>query len=98
MELIFNTNDQSAEMKDAIRCQKNLYNIPKGSFPLARDLGLSWDLLSQPTPEAENEFAAEVVAQTQKYEPRVTIRSCVFQEDERSGTVVAIIEQGRSQV
>lgn len=96
MDLVFNTNDQSEEMKDAIRCQKNLYNIPKGSFPLARDLGLSWDILSQPTSEAESEFAAEVVVQTQKYEPRVTIRSCVFQEDEKSGTVTAVIEQGMS--
>lgn len=95
MDLIFNTNDQSTEMKDAIKCQKNLYNIPKGSFPLARDLGLSWDLLSQTTPEAESEFAAEVVSQTQKYEPRVVIRSCRFEENAETGEITAIIEQGR---
>ncbi len=96
MELVFNTDDQSEEMKDAIRCQKNLYSIPKGSFPLARDLGLSWDLLSQSTPEAESEFAAEVVGQTQKYEPRVTIQSCSFDADTESNTLTAIIEQRRS--
>lgn len=96
MDLIFNTDDRSTEMNDAIRCQKNLYNIPKGSFPLARDLGLSWDLLSHPTPEAESEFAAEIVEQTQKYEPRVTIRSCSFEENAEDGEITAIIEQGRS--
>lgn len=95
MELVFDTNDQSEDMKDAIRCQKNLYNIPKGSFPLARDLGLSWEMLNQPTPEAENEFAAEVVEQTQKYEPRVVITSCTFEEDPREGLIRAVIEQGR---
>lgn len=98
MDLVFSTDDASEEMKDIIRCQRNLYNIPRGTFPLARDLGLYWGILSQPTPDAENDFAVEVVGQTQKYEPRVTIRSCVFQEDERSGTVTAIIEQERSQV
>lgn len=93
MELVFNTSDQSAEMKDVIRCQKNLYSIPRGSFPLARDLGMSWGLLSEPTPEAESEFAAELVGQTQKYEPRVVIQSCRFEEGD--GKITAIIEQGR---
>lgn len=96
MELVFATDDRSKEMADAVRCQKNLYNIPKGSFPLNRELGLSWDLLSNATPEAENQFAAEVVEQTQKYEPRVIITSCTFEEDPREGAVTAVIEQRRS--
>lgn len=95
MDLVFSTDETSEEMKDIIRCQKNLYNIPRGSFPLARDLGLSWDLLSQATPDGENEFAVEVVSQTQKYEPRVVITSCTFEEDPDSGTIRAVIEQER---
>jgi len=96
MDLVFSTDDTSEEMKDIIRCQRNLYNIPRGTFPLARDLGLSWGILSQPTPDAENDFTVEVVGQTQKYEPRVTITACTFTEDSREGTLTAVIEQERA--
>ena len=95
MELVFSTDDTSEEMKNIIRCQKNLYNTPRGTFPLARDLGLSWGILSQPIPEAENDFAVEVVEQTLKYEPRVAITACLFSEDPDTGTLTATIEQER---
>ena len=96
MDLVFFTVDTSEEMKDIIRCQRILYNITRGTFPLARDLGLSWGILSQPTPDAENDFTVEVVGQTQKYEPRVTITACIFEEDIKDGTLTAVIEQERA--
>lgn len=95
MLLAFETEDAGEEMHDIIRCQRNLYNIPRGTFPLARDLGLSWDLLAEPTPESENEFTTELVEQTQKYEPRVAIEACSFETDADTGEMKAVIEQRR---
>lgn len=96
MRLIFETEDKSEEMRDILRCQRNLYSIPQGTFPLARDMGLPWELISEPVLEAENDFATAVIDQTQKYEPRVSVTACTFEEDPETGDLEATIEQKRA--
>lgn len=78
------------EMQDICRCLTNLLNIPSGSIPLSRGMGVDWSVLSKIPPELENDLATEIVEKIETYEPRVSVEKVEFTYDS-SGTVTANI-------
>lgn len=50
----------------------------KGSVPLDRDFGLSWDFIDLPITEAMQHMVAEIGQQLEKHVPRIRVRDIVF--------------------
>lgn len=54
----------------------------KGSVPLDRDFGLTWDYVDLPLPEAMPYMISEIAVQLEKYVPRIRVRDILFQSDD----------------
>ena len=50
-----------------------IISTPKGSVPLDRDFGVSWQAVDAPTPQAKAGLIAEIFRQVEKYEPRARV-------------------------
>jgi phage baseplate assembly protein W len=50
----------------------------KGSVPLDRDFGLSWDVVDMPMPEALPYLVAEIGRALERHVPRVRVRDIGF--------------------
>jgi len=87
----FEIQNYSGDTQDLLRSIYNLLSIPKGSIPLAREMGVSWGSLSQIPPDMENDIAVEIVEVLEQYEPRVAVDEITF-EYPSDGEVVAIIK------
>ena len=57
---------------------RTLLNTRKGSVPLDRDFGISWDCIDQPIPEARQLLVSEVAQALKTYVPSVTLKSIEF--------------------
>ena len=90
----FTSNDNSHEMKDIIQCLTNLFNIPRGSIPLSRGMGMNWRFLSQIPPDLENDMATDLIEQVAEYESRVAVSEVVFENVEGTTTVGIVLEKG----
>ena len=53
----------------------------KGSVPLDRDFGLSWDVIDLPLPEVRPLLVAEIGQSLERYVPRIRVRSVTFKTD-----------------
>lgn len=53
----------------------------KGSVPLDRDFGISWDNVDQSLPAAKMLMRSEVIDAIERYEPRAKVTSVDFAED-----------------
>lgn len=82
------------EMEDIRANIDHLLSTPKGSVPLARDLGVSWRNLSEITPDLENEYAVEIVSLIERYEPRVSVEQVAFEYDAEGRVLVKIVLEG----
>ena len=80
-----NLQDSDEQMRDICKSLKNLINIPRGSIPLARGMGLGWENLSEVPEDMESEYTVDAVQQFAKYEPRVSLREIEF-DHETNGT------------
>lgn len=87
----FNIQGYSDETQDMMRSIYNLLSIPKGSIPLAREMGISWGNLSKIPPDMENDIAVEIVELLEKYEPRAAVEEITF-EYNSDGEVYATIK------
>ena len=56
-----------------------LLSTRKGSVPLDRDFGVSWDFVDSPINEAKPAIIAELVMQLQKYIPRIKVTGIEFE-------------------
>ncbi|MBD5640943.1 MAG: GPW/gp25 family protein [Desulfovibrio sp.] len=54
----------------------------KGSLPLDRDYGLTWEYVDLPMPEAMPYMISEIAVQLEKYVPRIKVRDIVFKSDD----------------
>lgn len=54
----------------------------KGSVPLDRDFGLTWDYVDLPITEAMPYMVAEIGQQLEKYVPRIRVRDISFSSTE----------------
>lgn len=59
-----------------------LLSTRKGSVPLDRSYGLTWDYVDLPMPEAMPYMIAEIASQLEKYVPRIRVRDIVFRSDD----------------
>lgn len=59
--------------REVRRCLSVLYGTRAGSVALDREFGLSWEGLDRPMEAAKAFLSAEIIAKTQRYEPRVRV-------------------------
>ena len=67
----------------------------KGSVPLDRDFGVSWQMVDQPTPRARAELTAEIFQAVSKYEPRARVTRVEFDQtadDEMDGILTPRVQ------
>ena len=53
----------------------------KGSVPLARDFGLSWELIDLPLPESRPLLVAEIGRGLERCVPRIKVKNVTFRTD-----------------
>lgn len=93
--MVFNfiSNDKSEELNDAIKCLRNILDIPEGSIPLSRGLGLKWANLSSVPEDLENDYATDVIEKVEEWEPRLSVSEVTFEyEDEGEVSVNIQVE------
>ncbi len=54
----------------------------KGSVPLDRAYGLTWDYVDLPLPDAMPYMISEIASQLEKYVPRIKVRYIAFKSDD----------------
>ena len=65
----------------------------KGSVPLYRDFGISWDMLDKPLPVARSMLISEIREAIERWEPRATFIGVEFAQDPaQPGTLLPIVE------
>lgn len=65
----------------------------KGSVPLYRDFGISWDPLDKPLPIARAMMIPEIREAIEKWEPRAVFRGVELRRDTAwPGTLIPIVE------
>lgn len=69
---------------------KLLLNTPKGSVPLDRDFGISWEAIDKPTDLAYTKIRAEIIKQIKRYEPRVDVKKLIIEDSEAYDGVLRI--------
>lgn len=78
-----------AQLEQEIR---TLLGTRKGSVPLDRDFGLSWDYLDLPLTEAMQHMVAEIGQKLEKYVPRIKVRDIAFtSSDPVEGLLLPIV-------
>lgn len=83
-ETRLNTNidfEPESEIAEIMQNLRTIITTKKGSVPLDRDFGLSFDWIDKPYDISRNQFMVEVIEQCEKYEPRAIIRSITFDDD-----------------
>lgn len=81
------------ELEDIDRCLRTLYGTQAGSVPLNRDFGIDYDgIVGLPFETATNMLALEVIAKTERYEPRVEVESVSATFDYKIGKMIPIIK------
>jgi phage baseplate assembly protein W len=88
MQLVVNSGPQPVVIAPQTVAEEVAQNVrmivatPKGSVPLDRDFGLDFNLIDQPMPRAKALMDAEIVRQVAKYEPRASVLSIRWEENE----------------
>lgn len=72
----FNPASVVAEVLQNVR---TILSTRKGSVPLDRDFGISWEYLDRPIDVAQMLMRSEIIDAVSKYEPRATVESVVFE-------------------
>lgn len=69
-----------------------IISTPKFSVPLDRGFGLSYNFVDKPIPAQKALLVAEVINAVEQKEPRVTVKSVTFQEGEKPGALIPVVE------
>jgi gene 25-like lysozyme len=94
MDFRIESNEKEQLEESIIRQLSTLYKTRRGSIPMHRDFGLLWDILAESTPIFQNKFTVEVVTQTEKYVPEVTVDYIEYVDHEGEG-IQAIVHVKR---
>lgn len=75
-----------------------IISTTKGSVPLDRNFGISSEYIDLPIEIAKARYSADIVEQIEAYEPRCTVISVSFEQDDIEGILkpkvkVRLIEQ-----
>ena len=88
-------SSDNIKKKNISKCLENILNIPEGSIPLSRGMGLKWNVLSKIPPDMENDIATDIVEKLERYEPRVSVKEVTFSYQEDGEVLINIhIEKG----
>lgn len=80
----------STETAEILQNVRTIISTRKGSVPLDRDFGISWEHLDKPLPVARSLMQADVIDAIEQYEPRAKVLSVEFEggvEDELEGVL-----------
>jgi len=69
-----------------------LLDTPKGSVPLGREIGVSWDSIDRPMPFGAQQFTIDATEAAQDFEPRVQIREADYVQMNSNGYMKAVLE------
>ena len=94
MDFRIESNEKEQLEESTVRQLSTLYKTRRGSIPMHRDFGLLWDILAESTPIFQNRFTVEVVTQTEKYVPEVTVDYIEYIDHEGEG-IQAIVHVKR---
>ena len=65
---------------------------PKGTVPLDRAFGTSWQFIDRNTPAAESLIVADILDAIEEYEPRANILNITFDTNEMTGQIIPRLE------
>jgi len=65
---------------------------PRGSLPLDRNFGITWELLDQPTPRAAARLRAEIADQLTRFEPEMALKAINMDVDQATGKVMPRVQ------
>ena len=68
----------STTVDEVLQNVRTILTTIKYQIPLARDFGMSGDVIDMPIQQAEAVWSNEIFTQIKKYEPRATIESITF--------------------
>ena len=97
MNLAFKTQDDSEEIREIVKNLEVICSVREGSIPMARGLGLNWTALDDVPMDMENEYATDLIAKVEAFEPRVIVEECTFEHSpDGETTATAIIRRAGS--
>ena len=73
---------------------KTIITTRKGTVPLDRDFGISFDFLDAPTPQARGQMETDIFLQIEKYEPRAVLQQIIFEFDPLAGGMMPKVKIG----
>ncbi len=79
------------EAEDVKQCMAMICNTVKGEVPFMRGFGISGEFMHGLSVGNENDIAAEVANQVNKYEERVEAEDLVFNSESETGELVYTI-------
>lgn len=71
----------SSEVEEILQNVRTIILTRRGSVPLDRDFGLSWEHIDKPVHIAQALTRAEIIEAIEKEEPRAVIESVEFEEN-----------------
>lgn len=71
----------SSTVREILQNVRTILATRKGTVPLDRDFGLSWDQIDRPTAVVMMQIRSEIVDAIEQYEPRARVESIEFDED-----------------
>ena len=79
-------------LEEIIQNINTILLTPKGSVPLDRNFGTSWQFIDRPTQIAESMIIADVFDAIEEYEPRVEIIDITFVTSDMTGVITPRLE------
>jgi phage baseplate assembly protein W len=73
MKLIIDSDYEETELKSIDRCLQFLISVRRGTYPMDREFGLTWDYVDMQPLQAANALAADLAEAIPKYEDRVEL-------------------------
>ena len=73
--------DPPSEVREILQNVRTILSTRKGSVPLDRDYGLTWDHVDKPIQTAQMLMRSEIVDEIERYEPRAKVVSIEFDEN-----------------
>lgn len=61
------------DLEEILQNVRTIIGTRRGTVPLDREFGISWDIVDRPINQARAAFSAEVVQQIRRYEPRAKV-------------------------
>lgn len=86
-----NLAPQSTE-EEVLQNVAMIISTPQFSVPLDRGFGLSQEFVDKPIPAQKALLVSAVLNAVEQKEPRVTVKSVTFQEGEKPGALIPVVE------